>query len=136
MISSHFSIKDIPELRALLRVFREAKFCFGPDDVEVSESPIVNSMFKRLVETLIETDCKKEGDKARKRWERWLTIDISRDEWSASVLRAQQSPSWSKLSTSERKNYTVNLFCPFLISSELVDTFIETVDAKAPDTHF
>jgi hypothetical protein len=40
-----FVVDDLGELLALQRVFREAKFCLEPDDVEISDSPVVARLF-------------------------------------------------------------------------------------------
>ena len=49
MTTNSFVVNDIVELRVMQRVFREAKFCALADDDEISDSPIVNELFKRLL---------------------------------------------------------------------------------------
>lgn len=66
-MSNAFVVEDLGELLALQRVFREAKFCTEPDDVEVSDSPIVAKLFERLIATLVAQAVERDGEGARQR---------------------------------------------------------------------
>ncbi len=133
MTSNLYSIESPIELRALMRVFREAKFCLVPDDTEVSESPIVARMFKNVIENLIEIESSGGNIAAKERWERWLTIDENRDEWTAATNRAITSINWPTMTLSDRENYVAILLSPFNVSNELVSKFVTTVNSRRLD---
>ena len=128
MTSKAFVVSDLNELFALHRVFREAKFCVQPDDVEISPSPIVARLFERVMDAIISADVEEQGEKARAGWERWLNMDDeARDEWSAALLRARSEPDWQKFSETRRREYVTVLFIPFKLSTEKIDRFISQV---------
>lgn len=125
-----FIVSDFVELIALQRVFREAKFCHKPDDIEISDSPVVAQLFERLITTLIENDVERNGEDARLRWTQWLTIDESRDEWESAIRRALTDDRWTKFSSSERIEYIRVLLSPFTLTQEIIDIFISTVNRQ------
>ncbi len=127
-MSNAFVVEDLGELLALQRVFREAKFCTEPDDVEVSDSPIVAKLFERLIATLVAQAVERDGEGARQRWSQWLAIDESRDEWDAAVRRARADPRWATFLTDERIEYVRLLLSPFTLSTEVVDRFVLAVN--------
>ena len=127
-MNNAFVVEELGELLALQRVFREAKFCTEPDDVEVSDSPVVASLFDRLIVTLIASDVERNGQDARKRWEKWLAIDDSRDEWAAAIRRACANSRWTKFSANERNEYVRLLLNPFTTSPEIVERFVLAVN--------
>jgi hypothetical protein len=128
MVPNAFIVDDLGELLALQRVFREAKFCTEPDDVEVSDSPIVARMFERLIATLIAREVARDGEGARQRWMQWLAIDESRDEWHSAVRRARADDRWATFSGDERNSYIELLLSPFVVSPEVVEKFVRMVD--------
>ncbi|RYH37634.1 MAG: hypothetical protein EON54_19200 [Alcaligenaceae bacterium] len=85
---AHFKVESTLEIYALFRVFREAKFSIGPHDDEIADSPLVNAMFWRVIEAIVEQSVKEGDDIAKDRWAKWLAIDASRDEWYAALRRA------------------------------------------------
>ncbi len=123
-----FIVDNLTELRALQRVFREAKFCTEPDDKDIAGSPIVAQLFERLMEVLIEQQVTREGDEARRRWNAWLQIDDSRDEWFAAIRRAKADVRWDRFTESERANYVKILLSPFVLSREMYEKFIVAVN--------
>lgn len=127
MTTNRFIVEDFDELIALQRVFREAKFCVEPDDVEISDSPIVARMFKRLVDALMAEEVARDGEIARQNWQRWLMIDESRDEWAAAVRRARGDVRWEAFSEEERTNYVSILLSPFVLTSDALARFISEV---------
>ncbi len=68
MTSNAFLVTDLTDLRVLQRVFREAKFCPIPDDLEISDSPWVARLFCQLMDALIAADVAKNGEEQRERW--------------------------------------------------------------------
>ena len=127
-MSSAFVVHDLGELLALQRVFREAKFCTEPDDVEVSDSPVVAKLFERLVATLVAHEVERDGEGARQRWTQWLAIDESRDEWNAAIRRARSDDRWATFPIDERREYVRLLLSPFTLSPEIVDRFVLAVN--------
>lgn len=128
MASKSFLVSDLNELYALHRVFREAKFCTEPDDVEVSPSPIVAKLFKRVMEAIIAASEEAEGERARESWARWIDMDDeARDEWKAALLRAKRESGWHKFSDDKRREYATLLFAPFKLTSEKMNRFISQV---------
>lgn len=128
MPSNCFVVDDLVDLLALQRVFREAKFCAEPDDFEVSDSPIVQKLFMRLIDVIVSVETERDGEGARDKWNAWLRIDPSRDEWNAALLRARRESTWESLSESDRQAYVTRLFSPFVLSFEMMDKFIAAVD--------
>jgi hypothetical protein len=128
MASKSFLVSDLNELYALHRVFREAKFCTEPDDVEVSPSPIVAKLFERVMTAIIAASEEAEGERARDSWARWINMDDEeRDEWKAALLRAKRESDWHKFSNDKRREYATLLFAPFKLSSEKMNRFISQV---------
>jgi hypothetical protein len=127
-MTSTFVVDDLGDLLALQRVFREAKFCTEPDDVEVSDSPIVAKLFERLMVTLVAQEVARDGEVARQRWAKWLAIDESRDEWAVSIRRARADARWRTFSDDERIRYVRLLLSPFALSPEVVSRFVLAVN--------
>lgn len=109
------------------RVFREAKFCFVPSDDEISHSPIVAELFCRLMESLISVEVAKKGAVARERWEEWLAIDESREEWNVAISRAREVDDWALWSDAKRREYIKNLLSPFTFTEDVLHRFILAV---------
>lgn len=127
-MSKAFVVDDLGELLALQRVFREAKFCTEPDDVEVSDSPVVAKLFERLIEALVAREVERYGEAARQRWAHWLAIDESRDEWHAAIRRVKTDVRWAKFSMAERIEYVRLLLSPFTLAPRVVDKFVSAVN--------
>jgi hypothetical protein len=128
MTTKPFVVSEFRELRAMQRVFREAKFCTEEDDEEISDSPIVAAMFSRLMEAVIDAEVELDGESARTGWTNWLMMtDTSRDEWSAAIRRAQRKVAWQQWSDEKRKEYVKILFAPFVLSNEMTSRFIADV---------
>ncbi len=127
-MNNPFVVENLSELFALQRVFREAKFCVEPDDVEVADSPVVAKLFQRLIATLVAHEIERDGEGARQRWAEWLAIDESLDEWGASIRRARTNTLWDTFSVDERKEYVKLLLSPFTLTPDGVDRFILAVN--------
>jgi hypothetical protein len=127
-MNNAFVVEELGELLALQRVFREAKFCTEPDDMEVSDSPVVAKLFDQLIVMLIASDVERNGEDGRTRWEKWLAIDDSRDEWNAAIRRANADTRWTKFSADERSEYVGLLLSPFTVSPEIVERFVLAVN--------
>lgn len=121
-------VADLNELLALHRVFREAKFCTEPDDIEVSNSPIVARLFRQLLDAVVAAEVERDGESARKKWEQWLALDESRDEWIAGVDRAKRENAWAGFSEEERRAYVTLLMSPFVLGENVMDRFIAAVE--------
>jgi len=128
MIPNDFVVNDYYELLALHRVFIEAKFCDGPNDLDVSASPIVAALHKKLLFSLIEMDVEKKGETHRNDWKEWLDIDPSRREWAVAIKRAQNERLWDDWSIADRITYILDLLSPFNITDELVELFLSQLD--------
>jgi hypothetical protein len=128
MTSRPFIVDDIRELRAMQRIFREAKFCAEADDDEVSESPVVAELFERLMTALIDAEVDISGDFARNKWGSWLLMaDRSRNEWSAALGRVRKNRMWQSWKDDEKKAYARLIFSPFVLSEEMVECFLREV---------
>lgn len=128
MSSDVFRVESIVELRALQRVFREAKFCTVADDEEISTSPIVAAMFDRVMDALIESCVQLEGESARARWLNWLNMTSpERDEWSAASSRARKNELWPTWTDREQVEYVALLFRPFKLDDSSLKQFISEV---------
>jgi hypothetical protein len=127
MSSKQFVIDNYYELVALQRVFHEAKFCLVPNDEEISGSPIVANMFRKLMNVLVAVDVDRAGEHMAQRWLDWLTINNSRDEWQAALAKAKKEGAWAAWSYEEKSEYIRNLLSPFIISNELIENFMDDV---------
>ena len=126
MTTNSFVVNDIVELRVMQRVFREAKFCALADDDEISDSPIVNELFKRLLDALINKCVELDGLEERERWHRWLTMDDpARDEWGAVRDRALRHDKWALWTREEKVDYLRLLCCPFVARDDLISRIVD-----------
>ncbi|MES2933727.1 MAG: hypothetical protein V4805_09605 [Pseudomonadota bacterium] len=131
MASKNFEISDVVELRVMQRIMREAKFCIAENDTEISTSPIVSQLFKRLMDALIEAEVELDGEEARTRWLRWLNLDDPRrDEWQVAVGRAANDGRWEKFTDQEKRDFSENVLCPFTMAPDLLNEFIYAVESK------
>lgn len=128
---AYFKVESTPEIYALHRVFREAKFSIEPHDDEIADSPLVNAMFLRVMDVIVEQSVQEDGDAARERWATWLAIDASRDEWHAALHRATKIASWATMTSHEKCSRARDILCPFACSPELLAEFVARVDANA-----
>ncbi len=113
------------------RIMREAKFCIAENDTEISTSPIVSQLFKRLMDALIEAEVELDGEEARTRWLRWLNLDDPRrDEWQVAVGRAANDGRWEKFTDQEKRDFSENVLCPFTMAPDLLNEFIYAVESK------
>jgi hypothetical protein len=129
MVIKSFEVSDLHELRVMQRVFREAKFCTVADDDEISDSPIVASLFSRLLAVLVEAEVEIDGENARQSWDRWLMMDNpSRNEWTSARLRAQENHMWDTMPESEKITYVKILFSPFVLSDDAIRQFVTEVN--------
>ena len=133
MITKMFSVADYAELLAMQRVFREAKFCGEPDDEEVAASPIVAGLFRRLMEALIAADIERYGTRGKQRWDEWLTIDASRQEWCAALARAKKQSGWKNWNDAARASYVADLLAPFIVSDDRLREFLVAVSSDEPE---
>lgn len=125
-----FKVESTPEIYALHRVFREAKFSIEPHDDEIADSPLVNAMFLRVMEAIVEQSVQEDGGIARERWAAWLAIDASRDEWHSALRRATKVASWSAMTPHEKCSRARDILCPFVCSPELLADLVAQVDVR------
>src|SRR5215467_2431270 len=112
-MNKQFLVTDYFDLRALQRVFRAAKFCIETDDIDIAPNPIVARLFGMLMDTLISVQVEREGEVARERWNKWLTMtDTSRDEWRAAVWHAKRAKEWATWTRDKKKDYAKLLLSP------------------------
>jgi len=129
MTDKFFLVTNINELRALQRVFREAKFCPEAGDDEITESPIVATLFSQLMDALIAAETAIDGPQAKKRWENWLVMDNPlRDEWKAVRQRLKLSERWPRMNMDEKRAYILTLFKPFHVPESKLDLLMAEVD--------
>lgn len=127
MTSNTFIINDYYELLALHRALLEAKFCDKPNDHDVSASPIVAELHKRLIRSLIDVEMDKKGESAKSEWNDWLKIDATRREWKVGLQRARSELLWEKWNAEEKKKYVYDLLSPFKLNEKLIESFIAQV---------
>jgi tRNA-dihydrouridine synthase len=132
MISNSFTAFNESELNILQRIFREAKFCREPDDLEITDSPDVAELYEDLIEALIEHDNLKYGKDQVERWRTWLAdMDETRDEWAATLTRLASNPKWLTLTKSAQSELVRTMFRPFSLSEEKLPYFISQVNQQA-----
>jgi len=127
MTSNDFFVNDYFELMALHRALLEAKFCDEPNDLDVSASPIVAELHKRLIRSIVDAEIDRKGSLAKDEWDDWLKIDTTRREWEVGLQRARRERLWDEWSIQEKKKYVYDLLSPFKLNEELVDNFIAQV---------
>jgi len=128
MTSTNLLLDDYYELLALHRALLEAKFCDEPNDFDVSASPIIARIYKKLIPVLIEAESKKKGEGARQSWDRWLRLDPSRREWGVALKRAKSERKWASWSPREKRSYVADLLTPFVLEEEIAEKFVLQVE--------
>jgi hypothetical protein len=129
MAIKSFEVSDVYELRVMQRIFREAKFCTVADDDEISDSPIVASLFSRLMAALIEAEVAVGGENVRQSWDRWLIMDNPlRQEWTSARKRAQENQMWHTMTEPEKLAYIELLFSPFMLPDNAKKQFLTEVN--------
>ncbi len=127
MISNDFIVSDYYELLALHRALLEAKFCDEPNDFDVSASPIIASLHKKLLQSLIKLEVEQKGSSAQDSWNNWLAIDPERREWNVGLQRARDERLWCEWSKEDKKKYILDLLSPFHVDNELAEIFLNQV---------
>ncbi|MDA4848904.1 hypothetical protein [Hoeflea poritis] len=127
MTSKSFTVSDYHELLALHRALLEAKFCDEPNDLDISASPIISEMHKKLVKLLQEIEAGKNKDQVNHAWDEWLSIDQSRREWQVALTRARSERSWADWNEAQKKKYVYDLLSPFILDEEAAKKFIDSV---------
>jgi len=126
MDSNEFVVGDKYEPLALHRGLLEARFCDKENDADVSGSPILAKLHRRLINTLVSLDPPVGGSKTQ--WAAWLQMDDGRREWNAAIDRARRSIGWSGLALEAKRAAALDFLSPFEVDSELVDFFIACVE--------
>ncbi|MEM7281669.1 MAG: hypothetical protein AAF438_08580 [Pseudomonadota bacterium] len=127
MTSKKIELSDYYELLALHRALLESKFCPVPNDLDVSGSPIIATLHKKVVSLLIDVEASRRGEEAKLKWKKWLQIDSERREWKAGLERARSQHSWDSWSNAEKKRFSYNLLSPFEVDEKLLRKFISSV---------
>jgi len=126
MDSNEFVVGDKYELLALHRGLLEARFCDRENDADVSGSPILAKLHRRLISVLVSLDKPVGGSKSQ--WAAWLQMDDGRREWNVAIDRARRSAGWSSLAAEEKRAAALDFLSPFEVESKLVDLFIACVE--------
>ncbi len=134
MTSNVFQVDDYYELLALHRALLEAKFCDEPNDLDVSASPLVATLHRKLLKSLIKIEVDKKGLSAQNDWDDWLTLRADRREWIVGLKRVKNLDIWDEWSNETKKKYVLNLLSPFYVSDELVNTFLVEVKKSKGET--
>lgn len=128
MTSSKFIIGEYYELLALHRALLEAKFCEEPNDLDVSASPIVAMLHKKLLRSLISIEIERKGKTAQDNWDDWLEIGPKRREWKVGLQRARNERLWREWGYKDKQKYIFDLLSPFKVDDNLVGRFISQVE--------
>lgn len=132
MTSKVFNVSDYYELLALHRALLESQFCEEPNDLDVSASPIVAKLHKKLLDILVEVESERKGFSVENSWGDWLKIHSGRREWKVALKRAKSQEFWGEWDYSTKKEYVYDLLSPFELDDDLVDEFIvQASDASA-----
>lgn len=113
-------------LLALHRGLLEARFCMIANDPDVSSSPILSEIHRRVVEKIRKLEVNEKGSDSR--WEKWLAIDPTRREWNVALKRASTSSIWSKLLHDERLRLIDDLLAPFHVDVDMKEEFALEVE--------
>lgn len=127
MTSSSFIVQDYYELLALHKALMEAQFCDDPNNFDISASPVIALLHKRLLESLVHADSARNGEAANNKWENWLSLSSDRREWNVALSRAQNERRWFQWTKEERLEYVKCLLAPFCTSDKLLEEFINQV---------
>jgi len=114
------------DLLALHRGLLEARFCVVANDLDVSGSPILSEIHRRLVQILRELEVKEKGTDAS--WEKWLEIDSTRREWGVALTRASTSSIWGKLPHEEKLLFVDDLLAPFIVDVGMKEAFVSEAE--------
>lgn len=126
MDSNEFVVGDKYELLALHRGLLEARFCDRENDADVSGSPILAKLHRRLIIVLVSLDKPVGGSKSQ--WAAWLQMDEGRREWNVAIDRARRFIGWGGLDSEAKRAAALDFLSPFEVESELVDLFMACVE--------
>lgn len=122
------SISGKYDLVALHRGLLEARFCAVANDPDVSGSPILSELHRRLVQTLRAIEIEEKGTDSV--WATWLKMDSTRREWSVALGRASTCSIWGKLSPEDMLRFVDDLLAPFLVDDAVRKEFVSEVERR------
>lgn len=117
-------VNEYYELLALHRALMEAKFVDVARSPEVSGSPFVARLARRVVQSLMELEEGRKGALGQHEWTRWLQMDSNRREWQVALNRTREYSDWSYLSHDERLTIAGDLLAPFEVTEEQLLEFV------------
>ena len=121
-------VEDYHELLVLHRALMEAKFHPEPVHEELSGSPYLAAISRRLLDVLSKVDGDREGEAASERWRSWREVDSRLTEWKVAVRKAADASIWASWTVQQRAEFAELLLSPFDTSSETVARFLTEVD--------
>lgn len=126
MTSKVLEVVGNNELLALHRGLMEARFCEVPNDPDVSGSPILSEIHRKLVEVIVAG----ETVRSTEQWRQWLQLSDDRREWNVALDRAIHSTRWKGLDGDEKRKLALDLLSPFDVSEAGLMSFVSAVDAR------
>lgn len=129
MTTDKVTISDAYDLLALHRALMEARYCDVPNDPDVSGSPRLAEIHKKVIAAIYSANLP--GGLSPDSWNDWLAIDDSRREWRVALARAANSPRWRNLDEEGKLSLASSLLSPFSINHEVLTKFVKSVDTKS-----
>ncbi|PAU59457.1 hypothetical protein [Pseudomonas indica] len=112
------------ELLALHRSLLEAKFNNGPNDYDVSKSPILNKIYGQVIDKILDEEFRRGGEEARVKWLSWLEMKKDRREWEVALSIVRREKQWESWKDEGKAAFVRDVIFPFRISDELMCEFI------------
>lgn len=116
------------ELIALHRALLESKFNNSPNDYDVAKSPIINKIYKDIIDSILNIEFEKNGQQGKDKWKSWLQMDRNKREWEISLNIIKREKFWASWDYEKKSNFALTVIYPFTISSGLLKEFIDEAD--------
>ncbi len=128
-MSRIYQITDYYELVALHKTLMLIRFSREPDGLELSSSPYLAKISRRIVEVLNEM----EAARGRSDLYNWIgPLEEKGERWSIAIRNAAQTQKdvWNKYSAVKKREVATTFLSPFTVNDEILDRFIQQVDEK------
>ncbi len=120
-------ITEYYELVALHRALRAVKFARQPTIPELSGSPYLADISRRIVDTLSQMEVERGKPERSSDWE--IEIDPGSEVWQIAVRNAAAHPEFWREQTHEKKIEVARIhLSPFVLTDELLENFAHQVD--------
>jgi len=127
-----FEITDYYELLALHRALHEAKFCKESSDFDMKGSRFVADLSNRVADGLISYYSQNGNATEVERWASWRRKTIRKGDWRWDIAMndvVRDRELWQQMDENDKIEYTKILFSPYILTKDLIEEFMETINS-------